>query len=206
MAGTYAQTEGDILYNIARVEIEELDQTTWDVKEGGDKEVITCDSEAAVTPEMSTGQQVTLRDAKQILADAKEEDLLIAVMCTLTTCRFSPKAVAMVQGGTIRYGEGENATKIVGYDMPTQAAMANQKKYFKTTLYVKNYECSDIYNYVKITFPKCRGNGIMDLNFNKSNFFSPAFPIRATEIKSKGKSCMSFDYVDSLPSDAATTE
>ncbi len=201
-----AENKDKILYNVKRVELTELDPSTWDAKEKGTKVVVKCDSEVTIEPEVNQGNQVVLRDETRIYAEAKEEDLLTALKVTLTTVKVNEQAVAMVQGGEVVYSEEVGHTEeIIGYNMPTQAELATQKKYFSMDLYVANYEGADIVDYTKFNFPKCRGNGVIPFNFNKSNFFSPAFPILAKEITSKDKPCMGWVYVDKLPTDTAVT-
>lgn len=196
MAVSFAQDGGDYLYNVVRVEIEELDSVTGDVKAGSNKHVIDCDSEIGLDPEINEGKKTVLRDAKRILAQAKEEDLLEAMNLKLTTVKFPAKVLPIIQGGTLRM-DTTNPDKIVGYDAPTMSEGVTNKKYFKLSAYVENYEGESVINYVKFTFPKCRGKLIkLDL---KKEFFAPEFDVRATENTKLKKSCYSFDYVDSLP-------
>lgn len=196
MAVSFAQTGGDYLYNVVRVEIEELDPTTMDVKEGGEKYIIDCDSEIGLDPQINEGKKTVLRDAKRILAQAAEEDLLEAMNLKLTTVKFPAAVLPIIQGGTLRYDASE-PKKVVGYDAPTMAEGATNKKYIKVSAYVENYEGESVINYVKFTFPKCRGK-ILKLDLKKE-FFAPEFDVRATENTKLGKSCYSFDYIDALP-------
>lgn len=195
MAASFAQEGGDILYNVKRVEIEELDPITMDVKADGKKHVISCDSEITLDPEINEGQKKVLRDSTHILAQAKEDDLLEAILLKLTTVKFPVEVVPIIQGGTLRYDTLEK-TKIVGYDAPTMSEGAN-KKYFKLTTYVANYEGENVLNYVQFTFPKCKGK-IFKLDFKKE-FFAPEFEVRATENTKLKKPAYSFDYIDVLP-------
>lgn len=189
-----------ILYNVKKVILKELDPTTWLQKDDGEVISIDCDSEVTLEPEINTGNQVILRDETRIHAEAKEEDLLTAILVTLTTVKLNEKSVAMIQGGEVLYSDVVGETdKIIGYKMPTQAEMVNQKKYFIMELYVTNYEGNEVIGYTKFVFPKCKGNGVVSLTFNKSNFFSPALPIIAKEIPSQNQPCYYWEYVDALP-------
>lgn len=198
MTVSFAQSGGDILYNVKRVEIEELDPATMDVKTDSKKYVISCDSEIALEPEINEGEKKVLRDSTHILAQAKDEDLLEAMNLKLTTVKFPVEVLPMIQGGTLRCDVTEK-TKIVGYDAPTMAEGVTNKKYFRLSAYVGNYEGENVLNYVKITFPKCRGK-ILKLDFKKE-FFAPEFDVRATENTKLKKPAYSFDYVDALPTE-----
>ncbi|MBU3195646.1 hypothetical protein KPL26_03075 [Clostridium algidicarnis] len=196
MAASFAQTGGDYLYNVVRVEIEELDPATMDVKKEAIKHVIDCDSEIGLDPEINEGKKTVLRDAKRILAQAKEEDLLEAINLKLTTVKFQAAVLPIIQGGILRYDLSE-PKKIVGYDAPTMTEGVTNKKYFKLSAYIENYEGENVLNYVKLTFPKCRGK-VIKLDFKKE-FFAPEFDVRATENTKLKKSAYSFDYIDALP-------
>ncbi|CAM3004777.1 hypothetical protein HAHI6034_10875 [Hathewaya histolytica] len=195
---SYAQADGDILYNVKRVEVEEIDTLTGDVKKGSKTFVIECDSEIGLEPEINEGEKKVLRDATKILAQAKEEDLLEGMGLKLSTVKFPAEVIPMIQGGTLRYDSSE-PKKIVGYDAPTMAEGVKNKKYFRLKAYVENYEGDDVANYVVFTFWKCKGKPVkIDL---KKDFFAPEFEIRATENTKIKKSVYSFDYVKTLPSD-----
>lgn len=200
MAGaeTYSQIDGDNLYNVKRVIVEELDPTTWDVKTGGIPLKISCDSTIGMEPEINEGEKKTLRDTEKIIAQAKDEDLLEALNLKLTTCRLPVELIPIVQGGTLRYSaEDGQEKKVVGYDAPKTKDGNKNKKYFKVTAYVENYEGEAVINYVKFTFWKCKGS-ILSFDLKKE-FFTPEFNIRATENTTLDKPPYSFDYVDSLP-------
>lgn len=198
---SYAQIDGDILYNVARVEVEELDQLTGAVKQDGKVFVIECDSEIGLDPEINEGEKKVLRDATKILAQSKDEDLLEAMNLKLTTVKFPVEVLPMMQGGTLRF-DATDKTKIVGYDAPTMSEGVKNKKYFKLRAYVANYEGDDIVNYVAFDFWKCKGKPIkIDL---KKDFFAPEFEIRSTENTKVKKPIYTFDYVKTLPSSTTT--
>lgn len=191
-----AQSGGDVLYNVVRVDLEELDPATGDIKTGGKKFKLDCDSEIGLDPVINEGKKTVLRDSKKIIAQAAEEDLLEAMNLKLTSVKFPAEALAIIQGGTVRTDATET-TKVVGYDAPTMAEGASNKKYFKLTAYVENYQGEVVLNYVKFTFYKCKGKPIkFDL---KKEFFAPEFDINATENTKLIKPIYSFDYVDKLP-------
>lgn len=192
-----AQTNGDCLYNVVRGVLEEIDPATGAAKVSGEKVTIDCDSEIALEPMILEGETKILRDSKRILARAKEEDLLEGMKLTLTTVKFSPPALAMVQGGTVRKGTEGDTDKIVGYDAPMMAEGVDNKKLFKMTAYCENIAGDDIVNYVAFTFWKCKGKPIgLEL---KKEFFAPKMEVQATENTKISKPAYSFDYVAQLP-------
>lgn len=194
----YSQSEGDCLYNVVKVVLEEIDPATGEAKVSGEKISIECDSEIALEPMILEGETKTLRDSKRIIARAKEEDLLEGMKLTLTTVKFSPQALCIVQGGKIRKGSDDNSEKIVGYDAPMMAEGGENKKLFKMTAYSENRAGDDIVNYVAFTFWKCKGKPIgLEL---KKEFFAPKMEVQATENTKIGKPSYSFDYVSELPS------
>lgn len=192
-----SQAGGDCLYNVVKVLLEEIDPATGEVKASSPEKVeIECDSEIALEPIILEGETKTLRDSKRILARAKEEDLMEGMKLTLTTVKFSPVALSMVQGGTVRKGSEAHTNKIVGYDAPMMAEGGANKKLFKMTAYCENRAGDDIVNYVKFTFWKCSGKPIgLEL---KKEFFAPKMEVTATENTKINKPSYSFDYVASL--------
>lgn len=192
----FAQTGGDILYNVKKVQIQELDPVTMDVKAEADVIEIVCDSEIGLEPVLNEGSKAVLRDATKILALAQEDDLLESMNLKLTTVKLPVIALPIIQGGKVRMGTADTADEIVGYDAPTMEEGSTQKKYFKLTIYVPNYQGEEIVNYVKFTFPKCRGT-LINLNFRKE-FFAPEFDIKATDNTKLKKPVYSFDYVASI--------
>ena len=189
-----SQEGGDCLYNVVKVVLEEIDPATGNVKDSSPiKVTIDCDSEIALEPIILEGETKTLRDSKRILARAKEDDLLEGMKLTLTTVKFSPTALSLVQGGTVRNGTVSHTNKIVGYDAPMMSEGGSNKKVFKMTAYCENRAGDDVVNYVKFTFWKCSGKPIgLEL---KKEFFAPKFEVTASENTKINKPSYSFDYV-----------
>ena len=197
VAPAASQAGGDCLYNVVKVILEEIDPATGNVKVSSPIKVdIDCDSEIALEPIILEGETKTLRDSKRILARAKEDDLLEGMKLTLTTVKFSPTALSLIQGGKVRNGSSGHTEKIVGYDAPMMAEGAS-KTPFKMTAYCENRAGDDIVNYVAFTFWKCSGKPIgLEL---KKEFFAPKMEVTATENTKINKPSYSFDYVDKLP-------
>lgn len=188
----------DILYNIKKVVIEELDPATGLVKSGSTPIKITCDSEAEIDPVISKGEEKVLRSDTNILAVARTKDLIYGYNLKLKNNTFDIKLAALIEGGTIRYSTVVgHETEIVGYDSPMLEDGDSKIKDFKATIYVANYEGDNIKNYVKITLNKCSGNAPkMSL---KKDFYAPEFDIDARENTKAGLPVKSIDYVSSIP-------
>lgn len=188
----------DILYNIKKVIIEELDSATGSVKVGANPINITCDSEADIDPVVANGDEKVLRDDTHILAVARTDDLLYGYNLKLKNSTFDVGLAALIEGGTIRYStEPGHEDEIVGYDSPMLKDGNTKIKEFRATIYVANYEGDDIKNYIKVVFNKCRGKS-PKLTFKK-DFYSPEFDIEARENTRANLPIRSIDYVDSLP-------
>lgn len=188
----------DILYNIKKVVIEELDSSTGLVKAGGTPINITCDSEADIDPVVSKGEEKVLRSDTHILAVARTKDLVYGYSLKLKNNTFDVGLASLIEGGTIRYStEAGHESEIVGYDAPMLEDGDTKIKEFRTTIYVANYEGDSIKNYVKITLNKCIGNA-PKMSFKK-DFYAPEFDIDARENTKANLPVKSIDYVTSIP-------
>lgn len=188
----------DILYNIKKVVIEELDPATGLVKVGATPINITCDSEADIDPVVAKGEEKVLRDDTHILAVARTKDLIYGYNLKLKNNTFDVGMAALIEGGTIRYStEVGHETEIVGYDSPMLEDGDTKVKEFKATIYVANYEGDSIKNYVKITLNKCIGKA-PKMSFKK-DFYAPEFDIDARENTKAALTVKSIDYVTSIP-------
>lgn len=188
----------DILYNIKKVVIEELDPATGLVKVGATPINITCDTQADIDPVVSKGEEKVLRDDTNILAVARTNDLTYGYNIKLTNNTFDVALAALIEGGTIRYSvEVGHEDEIVGYDSPKLADGDTKIKEFKATMYIANYEGDNIKNYAKVTFNKCIGEA-PKMSFKK-DFYAPEFTIKARENTKADLTVKSIDYVTSLP-------
>ncbi|MHC1681392.1 MAG: hypothetical protein AB6733_00265 [Clostridiaceae bacterium] len=187
----------DILYNVKKVVITELDPLTGQVKGGAVPINIKTAEEAEIDPVESKGDEKVHRDDDLILAIARTPDLLYGYNIKLKDNTFNPLAASLIEGCSLRYS-GQN---IVGYDAP-MLAQGETKKPFKMDVYVANYEGDNIKNYVKLTFNKCMGRASKAVF--KKDFYSPELVIEARENTLASKTCKSVDYVDTLPADDIT--
>ena len=186
----------EILYNIERVDLTELDASTGKPATGPDaiKTTIKTAKEAKLAAVISEGSEEILRNATNILAVVREDDLLYGYDFTFTDNTFDIKAAQLVAGyvkatGT---GAGEN-------DLQTpMMSQGNTGKPFMADIYVANYEGDSIKNYCKITLNKCLGK-FPDMTVG-SEFYAPEFSIKARENTKAKLPIKSIAWVDSLPS------
>ena len=185
----------EILYNIERVVLTELDPTTGLPKSnGGVKTTISTAKEAKLSPVISEGAEDILRNATEILAVVREDDLLYGYDFTLTDNTFSIEAAQLVAGYVKTTGGSPGANDIETPMMEN----GNQGKPFKTEIYVANYEGDSIKNYCKITLNKCLGK-FPEMTVG-SEFYAPEFQIKARENTKASLPIKSIAWVDSLPS------
>lgn len=184
----------DILYNVKKVVLTELDALTGLIKGGAVPINITCDSEVDLDPVISNGEEKVLRNDDQILAIARNSDLLYGYKFKMKNTQFDVNVASLIEGGIIR----KSGAQIVGYDTSMLAQGATMKP-FKADIYVANYDGDSIKNYIKITLNKCTGKA-PKLGFKK-DFFAPEFEVEARENTKAGLPIKATDYVDTIPAD-----
>lgn len=184
----------DILYNVKKVVLTELDPATGLVKVAATPINITCDSDVDLDPVVSKGEEKVMRDDEKILAVARTQDLIYGYNLKMKNSTFDVEVASLIEGGEIRYDDVE-PTKIIGYDTPMLADGVTMKP-FKAEIYVANYEGDSIKNYVKITLNKCTGSA-PKISFKK-DFFAPEFEIDARENTLATLPIKSVDYVTTI--------
>lgn len=150
-------------------------------------------TEANVDPKISEGEEKIHRMRNKILAVAKTEDLLYGLNITLTDNAFSPDLIAVVDGGTLQFDEIET-TKVVGYRPPKSTDITLRKE-FKLEIWCEEKEGEDTNQYVKYTFPKCKGKPV-SVSLKEEEFIAPQFKIVAYETDTEPS--YYWDYVESL--------
>jgi len=190
-------TKGDLLYNVKKVILTELDPITGLAKGGATPINIDCDSDVELAPVVSKGEEKIKRDDTQILAIARTMDLLYGYGLKMTNATFDTAVASLIEGGITRM----SGDTVVGYDSPKLADGVTMKP-FKADIYISNYDGDSIKNYVKLTLNKCTGTA-PSLTF-KTDFFAPAFDIDARENTLANLPIKTLDYVDSLPTSDET--
>jgi len=187
-------TSGDLLYNVKKVVLTELDDLTGLAKGGAVPININCDSDVELAPVVSKGEEKIKRDDTQVLAIARTMDLLYGYGLKMTNATFDTSVASLIEGGVVRM----SGDTVVGYDSPMLKDGVTMKP-FKADIYISNYEGDSIKNYVKLTLNKCTGTA-PTLTF-KTDFFAPAFDIDARENTLANLPIKTIDYVDTLPTD-----
>lgn len=190
----------EILYNIERVDLTELDSTTGKPATGETaiKTTIKTAKEAKLAAVISEGSEEILRNATNILAVVREDDLLYGYDFTFTDNTFDIKAAQLVAGYVKSTAEGAGED-----DLQTPMMnQGNQGKPFMAEIYVANYEGDSIKNYCKITLNKCLGK-FPDMTVG-SEFYAPEFSIKARENTKAKLPIKSIAWVDNLPAEPAT--
>lgn len=115
---------------------------------------------------------------------------------TLTDNVFNPELVEILQGGTIVYGTGADANKIVSYTPPTVGS-DDKGKMFTLNAYSAQYNAAgQIVNYEKISYPNCKGIPIA-FGAVDGEFRAPEYTINS--MPDIGQAPYSITYVDTLP-------
>ena len=131
----------EILYNIARVDLTELDPETGKPKSsGGVTTTIKTAKKAKLSAVIDEGSEEILRTAEKILAVYRSDDLLYGYDLTFTDNTFDIKTAQLVAGyvKSTADGAGEN-------DLQTpMMSEGNQGKPFKMDIYVANMEGDSI--------------------------------------------------------------
>ena len=186
----------EILYNIERVDLTELDPSTGKPASGAAaiKTTIKTAKEAKLAAVISEGSEEILRNATNILAVVREDDLLYGYDLTFTDNTFDIKAAQLVAGYVKSTAESAGES-----DLQTPLmSEGNKGKPFMAEIYVANYQGDSIKNYCKITLNKCIGK-FPDMTVG-SEFFAPEFEIKARENTKANLPIKNIAWVDTLPS------
>lgn len=186
----------EILYNIARVDLTELDPATGKPKVASPlKATIKTAKTAKLSAVVSEGDEEILRTFEKILAVVRSDDLLYGYDLTLTDNTFDINAAKLVAGyvDSTATGKGEN-------DLQTpMMSDGNQGKPFMAEIYIANYEGDSIKNYCKITLNKCIGK-FPDMEIG-DDFYAPEFEIKARENTKAKLPIQNIAWVNALPAD-----
>lgn len=183
-----------ILYGIKKVVLTELEETTGLPPEsGGIVKTIKTGEQAKLTPVIAEGEEAILRNATNILAVVREDDLLYGFDITFKDNIFDEDVAGLVAG--YKVGKENSKTKL----STPMMSEGNIAKPFKMDIYIPNYEGDAIVNYCKITFNKCYGT-FPEMTIGKE-FFAPEFNIKARENTKAKLPTKSMDFVDALPAD-----
>lgn len=149
----------------------------------------------AVEPQIEEQEAVKLVIKGILRAQKPKQSTITGNAITLTDNVFNPELVLVLQGGTIKYTEGDES-KIVGYTPPV-AGSSDKGEVFKLNAYSAQYDASgQIVQYEKITYPNCQGTpvafGAEDGVFRVSEYTINSAP-------KTGEAPYEINYVAELP-------
>ena len=185
-----------ILYNIKRVILRPLDETTGLNKTDAKAIIVTTAEEAKLKAVVSKGSEKILRTEEVIIATATQPDLLYGYELEFKDNTFSIEMLQLTEGGTITYDETEK-TKIVGYESPLLNDGALSKP-FATEIYVEERKGSSIVGYTALILNYCTGLA-PDFEFKRGDFYSPTFKINARENTIANKPIKSIKFLKEIP-------
>lgn len=182
-----------ILYGIKKVVLTELNVVSGAPQEGGLTAVIKTAEEASLEPVFSDGEEEILRNATNILAVVRSDDLLYGYDVTFTDNTFDLKVAQLLGGYKV---SGEEGKEVIETPMLVEGAVA---KPFKMEIYVANYEMDAIVNYAKITLNKCYGK-FPEMSIG-NEFYAPEFEVKARENSAANLPIKQIEFVDEIPED-----
>lgn len=149
-----------------------------------------------VEVQTETQDAVKLIIKGKLKAQKPENVTVTGNQITLTDNVFNPELVEILQGGTVVYGTGANANKVVSYTPPVVGSDDNGDT-FTLNAYSAQYNAAgQIVNYEKISYPNCKGVPIA-FGAVDGEFRAPEYTINS--MPDVGEAPYSITYVDTLP-------
>lgn len=184
--------------NKAKNEIPTIDCELVTVQVDGETDELgfTTANSIAVEPQTETQDAVKLIIKGKLKAQKPEHVTVTGNKITLKDNVFNPELVKILQGGTVVYGTGANANKIVSYTPPVVGSSDGGSS-FTLNAYSAQYNAAgQIVNYEKISYPNCKG---VPISFNAvdGEFRAPEYTINS--MPNTGVAPYVITYVDALP-------
>lgn len=149
-----------------------------------------------VEVQTETQDAVKLIIKGKLKAQKPESVTVTGNQITLTDNVFNPELVEILQGGTVVYGTGANANKVVSYTPPAVGSDDNGDT-FTLNAYSAQYNAAgQIVNYEKISYPNCKGVPIA-FGAVDGEFRAPEYTINS--MPDVGEAPYAISYVDTLP-------
>ena len=156
----------------------------------------TTSNSIAVEPQTETQDAVKLIIKGKLKAQKPENVTITGHQITLTDNVFNPELVKILQGGTIVYGTGNDANKVVSYTPPVVGS-DDKGSTFTLNAYSAQYNAAgQIVNYEKISYPTCKGVPVA-FGAVDGEFRAPEYTINS--MPDTGVAPYNISYVDSLP-------
>lgn len=156
----------------------------------------TTSNSIAVEPQTETQDAVKLIIKGKLKAQKPENVTITGHKITLTDNVFNPELVKILQGGTIVYGTGADANKVVSYTPPVVGS-DDKGSTFTLNAYSAQYNAAgQIVNYEKISYPFCKGVPVA-FGAVDGEFRAPEYTINS--MPDNGVAPYNITYVESLP-------
>lgn len=156
----------------------------------------------AVEVQTETQDAIKLIIKGKLKAQKPENVTVTGNKITLTDNVFNPELVEILQGGTVVYGTGENANKVVSYTPPVVGSDDNGDDFVLNAYSAQYNAAGQIVNYEKISYPNCKGVPIA-FGAVDGEFRAPEYTINS--MPDVGQAPYSITYVDTLPTLADPT-
>lgn len=150
----------------------------------------------AVEPQTETQDAVKLIIKGKLKAQKPENVTITGHQITLTDNVFNPELVKILQGGTIVYGTGADANKVVSYTPPVVGSNDKGSTFILNAYSAQYNAAGEIINYEKISYPSCKGVPVA-FGAVDGEFRAPEYTINS--MPDTGVAPYSITYVDSLP-------
>lgn len=150
----------------------------------------------AVEPQTETQDAVKLIIKGKLKAQKPKNMTITGHQITLTDNVFNPELVKILQGGTIVYGTGADANKVVSYTPPVVGSNDKGSTFILNAYSAQYNAAGEIINYEKISYPSCKGVPVA-FGAVDGEFRAPEYTINS--MPDTGVAPYSITYVDSLP-------
>lgn len=148
-----------------------------------------------VTPATETTEKTTLIVKGRLISQKPAKTTVTGNTLVLTDNVFNPELALILQGGTIKYDEGD-PTKVIGYRPPVTGS-DDTGKLFKLNAYSAIYNAAGVITgYEKIVYPNCQGTPVA-LQSEDGVFRVTEYTINSAP--DNGEAPYDIDIVDALP-------
>lgn len=178
-------------------ELATIDVVCVSVKPAGteDELILNTANQIQVTTATETQDKVPLIVKGVLIAQKPQVTTVTGNTLVITDNVFNPELVKILQGGTIKYSEGE-PTKVVGYTPPAVGS-SDKGQVFDLMAYSAIYDAAGlIKGYERITYPNCQGVPVA-FNSQDGAFRAPSYTINSAP--NNGQAPYDIDIVDTLP-------
>lgn len=154
--------------------------------------LIKTGSEVGIKARVDAGNKKPLRKGNTIYAQNNTEDIILGYDIDLTDILMHPEVLAMVEGGVVTSGETG-----ITYTGPV-IGKETKRTSFTLTVYSANRDTgSNALNYLKLTFPGCKGKSPVEWSLKDGEFFTPKYTLESAP--AFGQAPMTMSVVEALP-------